>query len=56
MFEPHSGIQVLKKRNVSSLLTRVSSHNPREVLLAHFSLDVHKGGLKPHSVILFLYI
>ena len=32
-------------REVSSY----SSHHPREVLLAHFSLYVHKGGLKPHS-------
>ena len=27
----------------------VSSHNPQEVLLAQFSLYVHKGGLKPDS-------
>ena len=30
----------------------VSSHSfqhPQEVLLAQFSLNVHKGGLKPHS-------
>ena len=26
-----------------------SSHYPQEVLLAHFSLYVHKGGLKPDS-------
>ena len=26
-----------------------SSHHPYEVLLAQFSLYVHKGGLKPHS-------
>ena len=26
-----------------------SSHHPREVLLAQFSLYVHKGGLKPDS-------
>ena len=26
-----------------------SSHHPQEVLLAQFSLYVHKGGLKPHS-------
>ena len=26
-----------------------SSHHPEEVLLAPFSLYVHKGGLKPHS-------
>ena len=29
-----------------------SSHHPQEVLLAQFSLYVHKGGLKPES---FLY-
>ena len=27
----------------------VSSHHPQEVLLAQFSLSVHKGGLKPDS-------
>ena len=26
-----------------------SSHSPQEVILAHFSLYVHKEGLKPHS-------
>ena len=26
-----------------------SSHHPKEVLLAQFSLYVHKGGLKPYS-------
>ena len=26
-----------------------SSHHPQEFLLAHFSLYVHKGGLKPDS-------
>ena len=26
-----------------------SSHHPQAVLMAHFSLHVHKGGLKPHS-------
>ena len=31
----------------------VSSHHPREVLLAQFSLYVHKGGLKPDSFHLF---
>ena len=33
-----------------------SSHNPQEVLLAQFSLYVHKGGLKPDSFHLFLLI
>ena len=28
---------------------RHSSHHPHEVLLAQFSLYVHRGGLKPHS-------
>ena len=31
-----------------------SSHHPQEVLLAQFSLSVHKGGLKPDSFHLFL--
>ena len=30
-----------------------SSHHPQEVLLAQFSLSVHKGGLKPDSFHLF---
>ena len=35
-----------------------SSHHPQEVLLAQFSLYVHKGGLKPdsfHFIFSFLY-
>ena len=35
----------LTGRAVSSRL----SHHPREVLLAQFSIHVHKSGLKPHS-------
>ena len=31
------------------LSDRYSSHHPQEVLLAQFSLYVHKGGLKPDS-------
>ena len=31
----------------------ISSHHPQAVLLAHFSLYVHKGCLKPHSFIHF---
>ena len=68
-FEPRSSVQVSKKQNVSSLLTRKdypltrsselglrspvlefwicvwthSSHHTQEVLLAQFSLYVHKG-------------
>ena len=34
----------------------VSSHYPQEVLLAQFSLYVHKGGLKPDSFHLFYII
>ena len=37
--------------NFESCISRtVSSHYPQEVLLAQFSLYVHKGGLKPDSV------
>ena len=32
-----------------------SSHHPQEVLLAQFSLYVHKGGLKPDSFRLFIH-
>ena len=32
-----------------------SSHHPQEVLLAQFSLYVHKGGLKPDSFFFFLH-
>ena len=38
---------------------RVSSqsyHHPQEVLLAQFSLYVHKGGLKPDSFHFFIYV
>ena len=35
-------------RTVSSQSSQ-SSHHPQEVLLAQFSLYVHKGGLKPDS-------
>ena len=33
-----------------------SSHHPQEVLLAQFSLYVHKGGLKPDSFHFFIYL
>ena len=33
----------------------VSSHYPQEVLLAQFSLYVHKGGLKPDSFHFIFY-
>ena len=32
-----------------------SSHHPQEVLLAQFSLYVHKGGLKPDSFHFYLW-
>ena len=45
------------ERNVESCVWRgVSSHSsnhPQEVLLAQFSLHVHKNGLKPIHLILF---
>ena len=34
---------------VWSTVSSHSSYHPQEVLLAHFSLYVHKGGLKPDS-------
>ena len=40
-----SNIESCVWRTVSSQ----SSHHPQEVLLAQFSLYVHKGGLKPDS-------
>ena len=33
-----------------------SSHHPQEVLLAQFSLYVHKGGLKPDSFHLYVVV
>ena len=34
-----------------------SSHHPQEVLMAQFSLYVHKGGLKPDSFhFIFIYL
>ena len=32
-----------------------SSHHPQEVLLAQFSLYVHKGGLKPDAFFFIIY-
>ena len=34
----------------------VSSHHPREVLFARFSLYLHKSGIKPDSLIFFWWI
>ena len=62
-FEPRSSIQVSMKLNISSPLTHkdswlgfrilcvssYSSHHSHAVPLAQFSLNVHKGDLKPHS-------
>ena len=36
-------------RTVTLTVSSQSSHHPQEVLLAQFSLYVHKGGLKPDS-------
>ena len=33
-----------------------SSHHPQEVLLAQFSLHVHKGGIKPYSFHFYLLL
>ena len=45
-----SSFEFCVRRTVSSQ----SSHHPQEVLLAQFSLYVHKGGLKPDSFHLVL--
>ena len=57
MFLPHPRVKVsiagsLRDREVACVWKTVSSqssHHPQEVLLAQFSLYVHKGGLKPDS-------
>ena len=33
-----------------------SSHHPQEVLLAQFSLYVHKSGIKPDSFLFFFFV
>ena len=47
------GASVTEGSNFESCVWRTvspqSSHHPQEVLLAQFSLHVHKGGLKPDS-------
>ena len=49
----------LKGSNFESCVWRAlsshSSHHPQEVLLAQFSLYVHKGGLKPDSFNIFFH-
>ena len=50
-----SNFESCVRRTVSSH----SSHHPQEVLLAQFSLYVHKGGLKPdsfHFIFVWAYI
>ena len=63
MFLPHPRVEVsivgsLRDREVACsnfescvwrTVSSQSSHHPREVLLAQFSLYVHKGGQKPDS-------
>ena len=54
MFLPHPRVKVsIVGSNFESCVWRTvssqSSHHPQEVLLAQFSLYVHKGGLKPDS-------
>ena len=46
MFLPHPRGKV---SIVGMTVSSQSSHHPQEVLLAQFSLYVHKGGLKPKS-------
>ena len=48
---PGIGFKSCVWRTVSSQ----SSHHPQEVLLAQFSLYVHKGGLKPDSFHFYLW-
>ena len=47
-----SNFESCVRRTVSSH----SSHHPQEVLLAQFSLYVHKGGLKPDSFHLYVCV
>ena len=59
MFLPHPRVKVsivgsLRDREVACSASdrrgsNFESHHPQEVLLAQFSLYVHKGGLKPDS-------
>ena len=58
LFLPHPRVKVsivgsLQGSNFESCVWRTvssqSSHHPQDVLLAQFSLYVHKGGLKPDS-------
>ena len=65
MFLPHPRVGSLRDREVACsasdrqgsnfescvwrTVSSQSSHHPQEVLLAQFSLYVHKGGLKPDS-------
>ena len=42
-------VRVQMVNDVSCLFIYLCSHHPQEVLLAQFSLYVHKGGLKPDS-------
>ena len=66
MFLPHPRVKFsiagsLRDREVAcsasdrqgSTVSSQSSHHPQEVLMAQFSLYVHKGGLKPDSSYFF---
>ena len=52
MFLPHPRVKVsiVGSLRVWKTVSSQSSHYPQEVLLAQFSLYVHKGGLKPDSL------
>ena len=45
---------LLSPSTLRPLVSSQSSHHPQEVLLAQFSLYVHKGGLKPDSFHFFV--
>ena len=49
IFLPHPRVKVRPPGLEFRILSSHSSHHPQEVLLAQFSLYVHKGGLKPDS-------
>ena len=49
MFLITNTIHTYRTRQARQVHVPASSHHPQEVLLAQFSLYVHKGGLKPDS-------
>ena len=49
LFLPHPRVKVSIVGSHWRTVSSQSSHHPQEVLLAQFSLYVHKGSLKPDS-------